>query len=290
MIPRYFVSVLVLVGLLGGAAHAAKTASSHALGSCMAYEHGEGVPRDLKKAAACYCAAARRGNAEAMYSLGWMYANGRGLQRDDAIAGTLFSMAAKKGHGYARRMARYTGPAKGKKPACLGVPMWASDDRFVDRVMANLSPTQESIVGVIHELAPQFGIEPRFALAIAAVESALNPAAVSPKDAMGVMQLIPGTAERFHVQNPYDARQNIAGGLAYLRWLLAYFEGDVRMVAAAYNAGEGAVDRYRGVPPYPETRGYVSRVTGYYRNKWHAFDRRIVESSSMLVPLRLVSE
>lgn len=220
-----------------------------------------------------------------MYALGWMYANGRGLARDDAIAGTLFSMAARKGHDYAKRMARYTGPAQGKKPACLQ-STWAANDRFVDQVMTQLSPAQADVVALVHELAPQFGIEPRFVLAIAAVESALDPSAVSPKNAMGVMQLIPETAARFNVRNPYDARQNIAGGLAYLRWLLAYFKGDVQMVAAAYNAGEGAVDRYRGVPPYPETRGYVSRVTAYYRNKTHAYDRRIVESSPVVAPLR----
>ncbi len=281
---RCVVAALVLVSWLGGPAHAATRASS-ALQNCLAYEHGEGVPRDPEKAAACYCAAVRRGNAEAMYALGWMYANGRGLARDDAIAGTLFSMAARKGHDYAKRMARYTGPAQGKKPACLQ-STWAANDRFVDQVMTQLSPAQADVVALVHELAPQFGIEPRFVLAIAAVESALDPSAVSPKNAMGVMQLIPETAARFNVRNPYDARQNIAGGLAYLRWLLAYFKGDVQMVAAAYNAGEGAVDRYRGVPPYPETRGYVSRVTAYYRNKTHAYDRRIVESSPVVAPLR----
>jgi len=281
---RCVVAALVLVSWLGGSTHAATRASS-ALQNCLAYEHGEGVPRDPEKAAACYCAAVRRGNAEAMYALGWMYANGRGLERDDAIAGTLFSMAARKGHDYAKRMARYTGPAQGKKPACLQ-STWAANDRFVDQVMTQLSPAQADVVALVHELAPQFGIEPRFVLAIAAVESALDPSAVSPKNAMGVMQLIPETAARFNVRNPYDARQNIAGGLAYLRWLLAYFKGDVQMVAAAYNAGEGAVDRYRGVPPYPETRGYVSRVTAYYRNKTHAYDRRIVESSPVVAPLR----
>lgn len=281
---RCVVAALVLVSWLGGSTHAATRASS-ALQNCLAYEHGEGVPRDPEKAAACYCAAVRRGNAEAMYALGWMYANGRGLARDDAIAGTLFSMAARKGHDYAKRMARYTGPAQGKKPACLQ-STWAANDRFVDQVMTQLSPAQADVVALVHELAPQFGIEPRFVLAIAAVESALDPSAVSPKNAMGVMQLIPATAERFNVSNAYDARQNVTGGLRYLRWLLAYFKGDVQMVAAAYNAGEGAVDRYRGVPPYPETRGYVSRVTAYYRNKTHAYDRRIVESSPVVAPLR----
>lgn len=283
------VAALALASLLVGPAYAAASASS-ALQNCVAFEHGEGVPRDPVKAAACYCKAVRRGNSEAMYSLGWMYANGRGLERDDAVAGTLFSMAASQGHGYAKRMARYTGPTKGKKPACLTTQTWASDDRFVERVMARLSPAQQGVVALVEELAPKFGIEPRFALAIAAVESALNPAAVSPKNAMGVMQLIPGTADRFNVGDPYDARQNIAGGLAYLRWLLAYFEGDVRMVAAAYNAGEGTVNRYRGVPPYPETRGYVLRVSGYYRNNTHEYIRGIVDPSPMLAPLRLASE
>ena len=283
------VSALLLSTLFAGHVYSAGSAS-RSLEACLAYEHGEGVPRDPVKAAACYCKAVNRGNAEAMYSLGWMYANGRGLERDDAVAGTLFSMAAKKGHGYAQRMARYTGLAKGKEPACLTAPASASNDRFVDRVLARLSPAQQSVVALVHKLAPQFGIDPRFALAIAAVESALNPAAVSPKKAMGVMQLIPETAARFNVENPYDAEQNIAGGLAYLRWLLAYFEGDVQMVAAAYNAGEGAVNRYRGVPPYSETRGYVSRVSSYYPNKTHAYDSRVVESSPMLVPLRLASE
>ena len=74
------------------------------------------------------------------------------------------------------------------------------------------------------------------------------------------MQLIPDTAARFKVRNPMDPAQNIRGGMAYLRWLMAYFEGDIALVAAAYNAGEGAVERYRGVPPYAETRAYVRRI------------------------------
>jgi soluble lytic murein transglycosylase-like protein len=91
-------------------------------------------------------------------------------------------------------------------------------------------------------------------------ESNFDAAAVSPRNAQGLMQLIPDTAARFRVKNPFDAAQNIRGGLAYLRWLLAYFEGDVALVAAAYNAGEGTVERYRGVPPYDETRAYVRRI------------------------------
>ncbi len=77
------------------------------------------------------------------------------------------------------------------------------------------------------------------------------------------MQLIPDTAARFNVKKPFDPAQNIRGGIAYLRWLLAYFEGDVALVAAAYNAGESTVERYRGVPPYAETRLYVKRIKRY---------------------------
>jgi len=77
------------------------------------------------------------------------------------------------------------------------------------------------------------------------------------------MQLIPETAARFNVKRPFDAEQNIRGGLAYLRWLLRYYGGDVVRAVAAYNAGEGAVDRYGGVPPYLETEFYVSRVLGF---------------------------
>ena len=86
------------------------------------------------------------------------------------------------------------------------------------------------------------------------------------------MQLVPETASRFNVGNPYDVKDNLRGGLAYLRWLLAYYRGQVALAAAAYNAGEAAVDRYRGIPPFPETRDYVRRVLRLFRNEWHAFD------------------
>ena len=116
------------------------------------------------------------------------------------------------------------------------------------------------IESLVRRLAPQYQVSPQLALAIIAVESNFDVAALSPKNAQGLMQLIPDTAARFNVRNPYDPAQNIRGGVSYLRWLLAYFEGDVALVAAAYNAGEGAVNRYRGVPPYAETLAYVAKI------------------------------
>ena len=135
-----------------------------------------------------------------------------------------------------------------------------------------------------------FRSSPRLALAIAVTESGLNPIAVSPKSAMGVMQLIPDTAARFNVRNPFDPMDNIKGGLAYLRWLLAYFRGDIALAAAGYNAGEGAVDRYGGVPPYPETQAYVARILAFVKRRQHPYDSRITEPSAVLPALTPVGQ
>jgi len=112
----------------------------------------------------------------------------------------------------------------------------------------------------VRQLAPKYRLSPDLVLAVIEAESAFNPNALSPKNAQGLMQLIPDTAERFGVTNVWDPEQNIRGGMAYLRWLMKHFDGDVVLVLAAYNAGEGAVKRHNGVPPYAETEAYVSRI------------------------------
>ena len=97
-------------------------------------------------------------------------------------------------------------------------------------------------------------------LAVIEAESGFNPDTLSSKNAQGLMQLIPETADRFGVGNVWDPEQNVRGGMAYLRWLMKHFNGEVELVLAAYNAGEGTVQRYGGVPPYRETEQYVAKT------------------------------
>jgi soluble lytic murein transglycosylase-like protein len=117
---------------------------------------------------------------------------------------------------------------------------------------------------LIQELARQYNIESRLIQAIIRVESNFNPHAVSSAGALGLMQLMPATAERFGVKDPFNPQANIEGGIRFLKHLLRQFPGDLRRVLAAYNAGEYAVRHYNGIPPYPETLRYVKRVMTFY--------------------------
>ncbi len=116
----------------------------------------------------------------------------------------------------------------------------------------------------IREAARLYQLPEPFIRAVMRVESDFNHDVVSSAGAMGLMQLMPRTAAAMGVRDPFDAQQNIFGGARYLRVLANKFNGDLVLTIAAYNAGEGAVLRYRGVPPYQETRRYVQRVLGYY--------------------------
>ena len=109
------------------------------------------------------------------------------------------------------------------------------------------------------------GVDAKLVEAIIAAESSFDPRALSKKGAQGLMQLMPETAQRFNVANVWDPKQNIAGGTAYLAELMSVYKADLPLVLAAYNAGEGAVERHGGVPPYRETREYVDKVLDYYR-------------------------
>lgn len=244
----------------------------------LAFEHGEGLPKDLKKAVSLYCQGAKSGDPEARYNLGWMIMNGRGVPRNDAMAAYFFKLAADQGHEPSQKMLPFVGQPMTETPECLRETVSASDE--IEWVITN--EKQRRLAELIRRLAPEYGVSPRLAYAVAHTESNLNPHAISPKNAQGLMQLIPDTSARFNVKKPFDPEQNVRGGLAYLRWLLAYFKGDVTLVAAAYNAGEGAVNRYLGIPPYAETRNYVQRILAVFPQREHPFDPAITEPSPSL--------
>lgn len=117
---------------------------------------------------------------------------------------------------------------------------------------------------IVSEAAKRHSLDPNLVKAVITTESGWNPRAISRKGAIGLMQLEPGTAERFGVQNPFDPTQNVEGGSAYLKSLLDRYNGDLTKTLAAYNAGEHAVDSSGGVPPIPETELYVQKVTNRY--------------------------
>lgn len=125
-----------------------------------------------------------------------------------------------------------------------------------------LVPAPESHIDAT---ARRHGLDPLLVRALIRAESHFDPRAVSPKGAVGLMQLMPLTAQRYGVGNRFDPVQNVEGGVRYLRDLIAMFEGDLTLALAAYNAGEGAVLKYgRRVPPYPESQQYVVRVRAFY--------------------------
>jgi len=277
----------LLTALLAVAALSARAASidqtdylAGLRAEALALEHGEGVARNPELAVQKYCEGARLGDGEAQFRLGWIYANGRGVQRDDALASYFFSLAARQGNADAERMLKHVGGEPAKPPKC----MLRDDDDTV--VFDKPTPAQKKVLDLIGRLAPEYGVSPRLAYAVIRAESNFDPTAVSSKNAQGLMQLIPETAVRFNVRKPFDPEQNVRGGLSYLRWLLAYYKGDVTLVAAAYNAGEGAVNHFAGVPPYAETRDYVQRIRELFRRDQHPYDPSVVDPSPDLPRIR----
>ena len=229
-------------------------------------------------AEARYCAAARLGSVEGQYRLGAFYRAYRLSGRTRAMADALLANAAQQGHLEAQRALGKQAVTRFPTPPCFATPLDLAEVARIGRVItpvevkryvAALPSDRQVHARLVQRLAPRFGVDPRLALAIVRNESAFDPQALSPKNAMGLMQLIPETAARFRVADAFDPEQNVRGGLAYLRWLLDEFDGDVARTAAAYNAGEGTVRRYDGVPPYEETRTYVARVLSFYRAHRH---------------------
>ena len=232
-----------------------------ALEQGLAAEMGVGLRRNAPLAIRLYCDAAITGSAEGFFRIGRILARGPAHLRNPALANAYFAQAAQLGHHVA---IEHFDPAVSFAPLvddCGKLePGLATGPFDLDGYLSALSPARRRTAELIRRHAAHYGIEVRIALAIALAESNLNPDAVSPKNAQGVMQLIPDTQARFGVTRPFDPESNIRGGLAYLKWLKARFAGDWALIAAAYNAGEGAVERHGGIPPYRETESYVRRV------------------------------
>ena len=251
------------------------------------------------KAAVHYCEASRLGSIEGQYQLGMLYAFGKGVPESRPLAAALFSQAASQGHAEAGKMLDSIQITSAELPACVitaELPEKAPQPSFaglqfdiasgstpsIDRFLLSLPANKRWIIPLATTLSAWYSLDPKLVLSVIAVESNFEQGVQSPKAAMGLMQLIPDTAQRFNVRNAYNATQNLRGGMAYLRWLLSYYRGNIVYALAAYNAGEGRVDRYQGVPPFPETQAYVKRVIGLYGSGRHGFDERLTAASPML--------
>ena len=122
---------------------------------------------------------------------------------------------------------------------------------------------------IIFRAGEKQGVDPRFIHAVIKQESRYDPKAVSYVGAQGLMQMMPATAKRFGLKDPFDATTNVETGTKYLKWLLKRFNGDVSLALAGYNAGEGSVDKYKGMPPYSETQNYVKKIVATYGKTFH---------------------
>jgi soluble lytic murein transglycosylase-like protein len=158
-------------------------------------------------------------------------------------------------------------PASSASQRFVPVPAhWNSGPR-VGRPRGYRMVKKSDFDSVIREMSKRYEVDPALVKAVIQAESNFIPYAVSPKGAQGLMQLMPATARRHNVWRVFDPRENIQGGVKHLRLLLDRYNGNVRKTVAAYNAGEGAVDRYGGIPPYAETVEYTQRVL-YYRDQY----------------------
>lgn len=253
--------------------------------------------------AVLYCQAARWGSAEGQYRLGMLYAFGQGVPESRTFAAALFSLAATLGHAQAQQMLDSIELTSVELPACVnhdqlpekapalntvlafnGIDLQylAGASPAIDPYLLKLPANRRWIVALASTLSAWYALDPKLVLSLIAVESNFQTHVQSAKAATGLMQLIPDTAERFNVRNAFDATQNLRGGMRYLRWLLSYYRGNLPYVLAAYNAGEGRVDHYKGVPPFPETRAYVKRIVALYGGVTHGFDEGLAAPSPWL--------
>ncbi|VXA81561.1 Lytic transglycosylase [Aeromonas veronii] len=230
---------------------------------------------NLQKAIALYCVAASTGNPEGYFRIGRLLATGPASVRSAKMANSYLAMAMRLGN---QQASRYYNPRVGNAPMGdqCGVGMRGGQGSYfalpstpfnVEAYLARQSPGKQKLATMLRHAAKRHQVDVRLVLAIAIAESNLESRAVSAKNAQGVMQLIPETQQRFGVTQPFDPAQNIKGGVSYLKWLDRRFDGDWVLISAAYNAGEKAVERYGGIPPYDETWEYVKRVLYFAGHK-----------------------
>jgi hypothetical protein len=248
---QFLAGMLWLLSLITLPAHALVPEPADLLEEAVRYRNGEGVTQDYERAYDLYCLAVLQGNGEAAYHLGSMYLNGWGRTADDARAAGWFQQAVQLGDAGSGRMLQ---------DHLDGIPLAVDPDC----PLKETAPDRDQITTWVHLLAPYYRLKPELVLSLIQVESNFDARAKSPKNARGLMQLMPATAARFGVENIHDPIQNLQGGLTYLRWLNDYFSGDTKLMLAGYNAGEDAVDKHGGIPPYKETRLYVRRIVHIY--------------------------
>ncbi len=320
MLERSSLALALIFGALGtlGGPAFASTAATNAVSPAVLALEPPAVRRMLEQAnklesgyddddewqaASLYCEASRHGSIEGQYRLGMLYAFGKGVPESRKLAASLFSMASSQGHSEANKMLDTIQLTSNDLPPCVmqavlpekppprppkpameepSTNVAAATAPPIDRYIASLPLNKRWIVPLVKTLGEWYAVDHRLILAVIAVESNFQINAQSPKAAMGLMQLIPDTAERFNVRSAFDVVQNLRGGISYLRWLLSYYRGNIVFALAAYNAGEGRVDRYKGVPPFPETKDYVERIIALYGRVVHPFDERITDASPML--------
>ncbi|MGJ0491616.1 lytic transglycosylase domain-containing protein [Methylobacter sp.] len=202
------------------------------------------------------------------------YEQGRGVKKDCRKAFKYYLRAADMGDAYSRRVVKDYQDAEAFYDSVCRPKLQIPSQAFVLPQAFINSPSRKIVESWVKEIAPVYDIDPKLVLAVIQTESAFNQKALSNKNAQGLMQLVPATAERFGVKDAWNPVQNIKGGTAYLNWLIHHFSGNVELVLAAYNAGEEAVERYRGVPPYEETRNYVRRILALYKKTMHPIPSR----------------
>jgi len=181
-------------------------------------------------------------------------------------------------HGQKIFVNQIEAPAPSQHAGRRSAVRYAGQNHVGQRPTLQPATPPPEISSLVDKTADQMQVDPRLVHAVIQVESAYNPRAISRKGAQGLMQLMPSTAERFGVQNSFNPRQNIQGGVSYLRYLLGLFGGNVQLSVAAYNAGEHAVMRSGGIPPFTETVNYVQRVTSLYGSQ-DALVRKIEKPS-----------